>query len=153
MKQSVEDRRKRIEENIEKTFRDGDYREFGKVEPKNVLIIGQRRSGKSTIEAVLLDPKRPAPDITLAFGTREASFESFIVDRDSMVINIVDTPVLFETRSQGMSLRVNLAIIGTIRKCIQQEITKFHLVCVCVWFESGFNDQDVKARPSSNGKI
>lgn len=142
---NVEERRKTIQTDIEKAFKDGNYHQFYHADQKNVLLIGRTRSGKSTIKAVLTDPTKHAPDLTLGYGTKEAMFESFIADKDKTVINIIDTPGLFETGSKDASLRDNPTIITTIKRCIEREITKFHLVCFCASFESGVNEQDVKA--------
>jgi septin family protein len=150
-----------------------------RVIPKNIMLIGRTRTGKSTIQNVLVDPRKIGAESTLYAQTRYAEFQSYIVegsvakldqqpvpthtedtnrqvdDQETStdlensregavtVLNIIDTPGLFEHAASAEDIQDNTAILKTIETCIRREITKFHLVCFCASFESGINDQDI----------
>jgi len=151
-----------------------------RVIPKNIMLIGRTRTGKSTIQNVLVDPRKIGTESTLYAQTRDAEFQSYIVEGSSAkldqqatdsthandtncqvrnqetstylenlpekaitVLNIIDTPGLFEHAASAEDIQDNTAILKTIETCIRREITKFHLICFCASFESGINDQDI----------
>ncbi|CAF2858380.1 unnamed protein product [Rotaria sp. Silwood2] len=138
-------RRKEIMDNIGAAYREKVKHKVQRVQHKNVLLIGRTRTGKSTLKQLLVDPTTISEELTLASQTKNATFESFIIDDNQVVINIIDTPGLFERGTDENQVRDNQAILRTIEQCIEREITKFHLVGFCASFESGINDQDVKA--------
>ena len=138
-------KRREIEDKIKEAYKRVNHHIVRKVEQKNILLIGRTRTGKSTIKKVLVDPTQVADEMRLAAQTRAATFESFIIDDDAMVLNIIDTPGLFERGASSMDLMDNKTILKTIEQCVAREITKFHLICFCASFEAGINDEDVKA--------
>lgn len=142
---NTNERRKEIEDRIKSAYQNVNHHKVRKVEQKNVLVIGRTRAGKTTIKKVLVDPTTVAEEMRLAAQTRAATFESFIIDDDAMVVNIIDTPGLFEKGANNMNLMDNKTILKTIEQCVAREITKFHLICFCASFESGINAEDVKS--------
>ncbi|CAF0863666.1 unnamed protein product [Adineta steineri] len=137
--------RNKIKNNIEEAYNTHVRHKVRKVEQKNILLIGRTRTGKSTIKRVLVNPTLVAEEMTLASQTKEATFESFVINDNYTVINIIDTPGLFERGTDVQKVQDNAAILKTIERCIEREITKFHLVAFCASFESGINEDDVKS--------
>jgi GTP-binding protein EngB required for normal cell division len=125
-----------------------DYKENGqyqvtRTEHKNVMLIGRTRVGKSTMKSLLVDPTVVPDDSTLKSGTREPLFESFHVHDNHIVLNIIDTPGLFEHGNDEIDVRDNETILHTIEICANREITKFHVVCFCVAITAGINREDI----------
>ncbi|UJR10882.1 hypothetical protein I4U23_015069 [Adineta vaga] len=116
-----------------------------RVEQRNVLLIGRARTGKSTIKDVLVDPTMISDYMIMASHTKLATFESFIIQSNNMLINIIDTPGLFERGTEENIVRDNKTILRTIEQCVEREITKFHLVDFCASFECGINTEDIVA--------
>ncbi|CAF1334206.1 unnamed protein product [Rotaria sp. Silwood1] len=109
------------------------------------MFIGRTRTGKSTIKSLLIDPTAVPTDLTLKSGTREPLFDSFHVRDNKIVLNIIDTPDLFEHGNTQMEIRDNKKILDTIQMCINREITKFHVVCFCVAITTGINKEDIES--------
>ncbi|CAF1588066.1 unnamed protein product, partial [Didymodactylos carnosus] len=116
-----------------------------KVEHKNIMLIGRTRTGKSTIKNLLVDPQRIPDQPTLWAATKTASFQSFAVDDNNTVLNIIDTPGLFERGSETMDIQDNETLLNTIKQCADREITKFHIICFVASFEAGINEQDIQS--------
>ncbi|UJR11900.1 hypothetical protein I4U23_016078 [Adineta vaga] len=178
-KKTIKEEQDEIADSINQAYIDHVSYKVRRVIPKNIMLIGRTRTGKSTIQNVLVDPRRIGAESTLYAQTKFAEFQSFIVEgstakldqslvstntedtnrqvRDQQtstdleniqeeavtVLNIIDTPGLFEHASSADEIQDNAAILKTIQTCIHREITKFHLVCFCASFESGINDQDI----------
>ena len=62
-----------------------------------------------------------------------------------MTLNIIDTPGLFERGSGDNDIRDNDAIMQTIERCANMEITTFDAICFCVAITAGINGDDVKS--------
>jgi hypothetical protein len=62
-----------------------------------------------------------------------------------MVLNIIDTPGLFERGGSEIDLRDNDTILRTISFCMNMEITKFHVICYCIAITNGINAEDIKS--------
>ncbi|CAF4853478.1 unnamed protein product [Rotaria socialis] len=125
-----------------------DYTTDGKfhvtrAEPRNIMLIGRTRTGKSTIKSLLVDPTVVPTDLTLKSDSRDPLFETFHVSDNRIVLNIIDTPGLFEHGDDEMSIRDNDAILNTIEVCVNREITKFHVVCFCAAVTAGLNREDI----------
>jgi GTPase Era involved in 16S rRNA processing len=116
-----------------------------KVKSNNIMIIGRTRSGKSTIKSLLLDPTEVPGELTLKSGTRDALIESFHIADIDATLNIIDTPGLFERGSDTNSIRNNEAILKTIEKCANLEITSFNMICFCAVITAGINGEDVQS--------
>ncbi|UJR18484.1 hypothetical protein I4U23_005390 [Adineta vaga] len=177
----VEERQAEITKSVNEAYAKFVPHKVRKVILKNILLIGRTRTGKSTIQSVLVDPRKIGAESTLYAQTKVADFQSYIVEgtkaeRDQAtdpitienqveqahneeintnleniqeeavtVLNIIDTPGLFEHGSTSDNIQDNETILDTIQTCINREITKFHLVCFCASFESGINNQDIES--------
>lgn len=129
---------------------ENDYKQYGKngirqVKSNNIMIIGRTRSGKTTIKSLMLDPTIVPDELTLKSGTREPLIESFHIADIDATLNIIDTPGLFERGSEEDSLRDNDAILTTIEKCANMEITIFNVICFCISINAGINGEDVRS--------
>nr|ACD54613.1 AIG1-like protein [Adineta vaga] len=113
------------------------------VQHVNILIIGRTRTGKSTIKTLLVDPTNIPDELTLKSGTKDPHFQSFHLNEKNNVLNIIDTPGLFERSSNEIDIRDNETIMNTIKMCANMEITKFHAICFCVSLTNGINEQDI----------
>ena len=83
--------------------------------------------------------------MTLKSGTREPQFQAFHLKDDDIVLNIIDTPGLFERGNQEIDIRDNEKILATIGFCINLQITSFHVICFCVSLPSGINQEDIRS--------
>lgn len=125
-----------------------DYKANGKyptkkVEHKNILLIGRGRAGKTTIRSLLIDPTNVADELTLKAGTKDPHFQAFHLQKDDVVLNIIDTPGLFEHGNKEIDIRDNDVILKSIGFCINVEIAKFHAICFCVSLTTGINKEDL----------
>lgn len=120
----------------------GNFR-ISRADQRNIMFIGRSRTGKSTIKSILVDPTIVPDDLTLKSGTRNPLFETFHIYDNQIVLNIIDTPGLFERSTEIIDIRDNEAILNTIEVCINREITKFHVICFCVAITVGINQEDI----------
>ena len=142
---SAETKRKGFMKEIEEDYSQyGEYK-MNETQCKNIMIIGRTRTGKSTIQTLLTDPTKVSDEMTLKSGTKDPQFRSFHVQEQGVVLNIIDTPGLFERSNVEGDIRPNEAIMKGIELCANMEITKFHVVCFCVAITTGINSQDVEA--------
>jgi flagellin-like hook-associated protein FlgL len=64
---------------------------------------------------------------------------------EDLILNIIDTPGLFERGTEKIEPRDNSIIMQAIDACVNQEITKFHVICFCVAITVGINQEDIQA--------
>lgn len=112
----------------------------------NLLLMGKRRTGKSTIAHVIANPcylskeaqlYSPTKQITIhSVSTREIEAASLIYS-----FNIIDTPGFFSP----MKSSKNLSIKATIEKCLEEDITKIHLFAFVIDIQSYVDDQDIES--------
>ncbi|CAF3608792.1 unnamed protein product [Rotaria sp. Silwood1] len=81
---------------------------------------------------MLVDPTDVPEEMTLRSETRDPKFECFFVAVNEMMLNIIDSPGLFERGSEEDKIRDNMAIMRTIEDCINREITKLHVICFSI---------------------
>ena len=60
-----------------------------------------------SIKTLLVNPTKVPEELTLKSGTREPLFESFHASDNKMVLNIIDTPGLFERGGSEIDIRDN----------------------------------------------
>ena len=126
--------------------------EFIETETRHALFVGRSRSGKSTCKSVCKDPCY-APQIDSIFSEKgEPKFQSFSIKSKNgeirkYTINIVDSPGVFECLSTDDKdkERTNEAILTTIAKCLEHEITSINAIVIFVAFETGINPNDIAA--------
>ena len=111
----------------------------------NILIVGRTRTGKSTIKATLLDPTSVTKEENILSDTRDPSFESFVIQDLGIVLNIIDTPGVFEYTDQASLVRSDDVILMAIAKCVNHEITKFDFVWFAFAMTAGIQSDDIKA--------
>jgi len=107
------------------------------------MLIGRTRTGKSTIKRLLVDPTTVPNDLTLKSDTRDPVFESFHINDNKIILNVIDTPGLFEHSNTEVDMRDNETIMRTIEICANRELTKFHVICFCVAITTGINKEDI----------
>ena len=123
---------------------DGQYH-ITRAEQRNIMLIGRTRTGKSTIKMLLVDPTTVPSDLTLKSDTRDPVFESFHINENGMILNVIDTPGLFEHSNSEVDMRDNQMIMRTIEICANRELTKFHVICFCVAITTGINKEDIES--------
>ena len=127
-----------------------DFKRIGKYpmkrsEHKNIILVGRTRTGKSTIKSLLVNPATIPDPMTLKSGTREPHFQAFHMNDHDVLLNIIDTPGLFEHSNNELDIRDNETILKTIGFCINMETKKFHAICFCVSLVAGINQEDIKS--------
>lgn len=135
--------RKRIMDAISNDHKVNDRYHLTTVENKNIMLIGRTRAGRSTLKSLLVNPTYVSDEPTLKSRTRDLSLESFYIDDKSTVLNIIDTPGLFERTGTEMTPRDNDTILRIIELCVNREITKLHVVCFCITLAVGIIKEDI----------
>ena len=141
----VSQKRENILNEIIKEYRDCGKFHVTRAEQRSIMLIGRTRTGKSTIKTLLVDPTLVPSDLTLKSDTRDPVFESFYISENQMILNIIDTPGLFEHSNTEVDVRDNHAIMRTIEICANRELTKFHAICFCVAITTGINKEDISS--------
>ncbi|CAF1633759.1 unnamed protein product [Didymodactylos carnosus] len=109
---------------------------------RNILLLGRTRSGKTTMKNMLKDPRHISDGLTLYSQTKYPTLNQIKIDDHNMQLNIIDTPGLFDRQ-----LLKNKDILNLIDKFLSEEqiSKKLHLICFCVSFESGINEDDIQS--------
>ncbi|CAF4681899.1 unnamed protein product, partial [Rotaria sp. Silwood2] len=94
---------------------------------------------------MLINPTNVPDNLTLKSGTRDPQFQAFHLQENDIVLNIIDTPGLFEHSNNEVDIRDNDMILKTIGICISMEITKFHVICFCVSLTTGISREDIQS--------
>ena len=136
-------------EKLMKTIKD-EFQNFGhnhtkETEQKYIMLIGRTRTGKSTIKTLLKDPTAQPKDLTLKSETKDATLDSSFLHENNIVLNILDTPGLFERAGVDENPRDNESILSTIKICVEREVTQFHVICFCASITDGINKEDIEA--------
>jgi septin family protein len=88
-----------------------------RVIPKNIMLIGRTRTGKSAIQNVLVDPRKIGEESTLYAQTRFAEFQSYIVE--GSIAKLDQQPV--STHTKGTDRQVRNQETSTDLENIQEE--------------------------------
>jgi hypothetical protein len=126
-------------------YQESGLHEVVEVSQKNILIIGRTRTGKSTIQNLLVNPMAVPTDISLVSETREPSFRSFMLPKVKLLLNIIDTPGVYERHNDESMRRSEEIILASITKCVNAEITKFHMACFAFSMGAGIQKDDIEA--------
>jgi len=107
----------------------------------NILILGKVGVGKSSFFNCLKDPTIEAIKQSLTAVTQHAILQPFtiIIGNDYFTINLVDTPGL---REYGKNARSDVKITESIIECIERDITKLHILLICVSTTERFTNDD-----------
>ena len=119
---------------------------FCQTKRHNLLLMGKRRTGKSTIAHVIADPCYLPKDLQLYSPTKEITIHSVSTREISSAnliycFNIIDTPGFFSP----MKSSKNLSIKATVEKCLEEDITKIHLFAFVIDIQSYVDDQDIES--------
>lgn len=127
---------------IAKEFRDSDTHKLVASTHINVLILGKTGVGKSTFFNCLQDPTIPAFKQSVISQTKATNLQPFTlnIQNTNVTINLIDTPGLRE--SGGVYNRSDIQITQTIIDCIKRDITKIHVLLICVSTTERFTDDD-----------
>jgi GTPase SAR1 family protein len=114
---------------------------------RNVLILGKSRSGKSTMIGVLKDPTFAAEELSLFANKMEAQFQAFSLrdvqdEKTRYNLNVIDTPGLEEQGKENEAVRSDESILKSIQFCLRNEITKIHMLVICVSAFQGVSNSD-----------
>jgi len=110
----------------------------------NVLILGKTGVGKSTLFNCMRDPTIDAFKQSVISQTKETVLQPFTVNikNSNVTINLIDTPGL---RESGLEVcRSDSVITQAIIECIEKEITKLHVLLICVSTNERFTHDDYK---------
>jgi len=115
---------------------------------RNVMIVGKSRSGKSTAVGVLKDPTHEAETMSIFAESSGPRFQSFSLsdtkdDAVNYILNIIDTPGLHEEGRPGDVERTDESILKSISFCLKNEITKIHMLVICVSAFQGLAKEEV----------
>ncbi|UJR17421.1 hypothetical protein I4U23_004316 [Adineta vaga] len=107
------------------------------------VAVGKKISTDESSEDVPKDDSSEEEDVS----TNNSSEKDISTTEspEDIVLNIIDTPGLFERGTDEITPRDNDIIMQAIEACVNQEITKFHVICFCVAITVGINEQDIQA--------
>jgi len=125
---------------------------------RNIIFLGKTRSGKSTVFNVLKDMVHVCGYTSFFSDTQNPCLHSFTVclqtpsgkpgtdpTEINYNLNIIDTPGLFEQKTDVEKVRNNDVLKKTILTCLEYEITNIHAIFLVCSFEQGVNVQDLEA--------
>jgi hypothetical protein len=105
---------------------------------RNILLIGRRNIGKTTLKNILQDPCYVSDEATLISRTPSIILHpSFSLSGSNLSLTIIETSRSFELNNNNE----HLSKINTF--CITNNLTEFHLICFCTSFESGIQNEDI----------
>ncbi|CAF1093904.1 unnamed protein product [Adineta ricciae] len=110
---------------------------------KNILLIGRSRSGKSTFKHILADPTWIANSTKPYSQTEFPIFEQYSVSGTDVIINLIDTPGLFQRTANASSLPDNTTLIRLIDDYIRSKVVHIHFICFCISMETKISTEDL----------
>eukprot|EP01087_Luapelamoeba_hula_P002868 TRINITY_DN1267_c0_g1_i2.p1 TRINITY_DN1267_c0_g1~~TRINITY_DN1267_c0_g1_i2.p1 ORF type:complete len:566 (+),score=119.61 TRINITY_DN1267_c0_g1_i2:144-1841(+) len=125
-------------------------------ETRSIVFLGRSRAGKTTAMYVLSDPFVTVTTQSIFSQTRKASIRHFTVKNASpqqqqqhphqkrYIMNLIDTPGLFERSQNPQQARTNAVILSTIATCLDSHIRHIHALFFVCSFQSGLNHEDVQ---------
>ena len=115
--------------------------------PRNILLFGRTRTGKSTIAKVIENPLYIPEPRRLYAETREICFNQIAGECDDTVyhFNIIDSPGLFDLAQHGLETITNEKIQEIIDDCIKKDVTDIHAFGFVFSAEGGINNEDIQA--------
>jgi len=116
---------------------------------KNVLLIGKSGGGKSTLFEVLKKPLYvTTSETTLFAGARlKAEYAPLVVrngEGKAYSINVIDTPGLFEVRSNPAEKRSNRQIFELMESCLREKVTTISAVFLVIPVSHVFTEEDLE---------
>jgi hypothetical protein len=105
---------------------------------KNILLIGRRNIGKTTLKNILQDPCYIPDESSLFSGTPSIILHPLFPLSDSnLSLRIVETSIPFERSNDEDLWKIN-------RFCIENQIKRFNLICFCRSFDTNINNGDIE---------
>jgi len=103
---------------------------------------------KSTAVGVLKDPTHEAETLSIFAENSGPRFQSFSLSDTNdksvnYILNIIDTPGLHEEAHAGEVERTDESILHSIAFCLKNEITKIHMLMICVSAFQGLAKEEV----------
>lgn len=138
-----------IKNSIRRTANDSDKYKFQECVPRNIVVIGRTRCGKTTMIRVIEDLGYIPPTLSLYSGTRNIDIRhlgaTVAHNGKKYNINIIDTPGFYDKVSSGETKLTNDHIKGLIDQCISHQITEIHVFAFAFSLENGINSDDVES--------
>jgi GTP-binding protein EngB required for normal cell division len=108
----------------------------------NIMILGKTGVGKSTFFNLLKDPTTKAIEQSVVSQTKDVVFQPFTLNFGgfNLTINLIDTPGVREYKLDES--RTDQSITNAIVNCVEKEITKLHLLVICVSVTERFTEDD-----------
>jgi len=118
-----------------------------KTEMRNIIMVGRTRSGKSTAISVLKDTCYKPPSFNIFSETARPKFSSFVLteSRQNYIINVIDTPGLFEQKGEESKARDNDIIMSTILESVKHKVTSVNSLMIFASCEAGIRPDDIQA--------
>jgi ABC-type branched-subunit amino acid transport system ATPase component len=102
---------------------------------QNILLLGPRKSGKTTLVNVLRDPHHIPPHLTVSSLTNKNINKEEITLKHRK-LTIVEIPGEMLDRNHDLA-KINQA-------CLNMGVAQFDHVCICVSFQNGIFEEDIK---------
>ncbi len=116
-----------------------------KMVERNIILIGRTGSGKSTLKSMLIDPSILPDDATLSSTGKDPLFESLYVSETGTVLNVIDTPGLFDHIPSSFDRFDNETISRESEMDAAYEITEVHVICFCISVKNGIMEKDIRS--------
>ncbi|CAF3694624.1 unnamed protein product [Rotaria socialis] len=105
---------------------------------RNILLLGRRKSGKTTLVKMIENPTRVCEELTLVSSQVSIDIRSLSNSKLGLLMKIVDTVGFIDSDDVGERFQ-------TIRQhCINYDVTEIHLICLCVSITEGIRKQDIQ---------
>jgi len=114
----------------------------------NVLLIGKSQVGKSMIIKNLCNPRYGQSIRTYADTSNPNSYEILLTDKKTnnlISMTIIDTPGLYDERLKKLEIKDNQEILQLITKCVELNITYFHMIGLVYNIASNITPLDLNA--------
>lgn len=158
--QTIENDRHALQNQMNQYYQRKNQWNISKTTAHNILLIGRSRAGKSTVRKTLIDPLSISAQLNLYAETKDVDMASLQVDRmsdrlssaeqhpnnanDRFILNIIDTPGLFELKKGVELARDNNQLLMTIRNGLKRIGTSYHYICFCISVIDGIRKEDIE---------
>lgn len=110
----------------------------------NVLLVGRTKIGKTAFKNLLIDPTRICETEKDFSPTQFPTFEQFSVQGSETIINLIDTPGLFQQKTT-CSLPDNTTVLKLIENYLRSRTNHLHFVCFFVSISTLLVDEDLES--------
>jgi len=117
--------------------------------PRNLIVMGRSRSGKTTLIKVIENLGYVPPPLSLFNNTRKIEMHPLVTtiahNGKRYMINLIDTPGFEDRTMYGQKPMSNQQIKNLIDQCISYRITEIHVFAFVFSLQAGINSDDVKS--------